>query len=461
MDGEYNEVVFVGETDITLRCSYNGNLTIETVTIMDQNGNNVTEEIKKIFAEYRINTAAISDGGMYKCNVRYTCMDGREVTEVTKLDVNVKFDTSPQCVRNGTVGEPYKPGDWILLSCYCREIETCSWISSVEGSGQSDTLSPFDEIVIHKGKVIRRVIVHYKSSTDPNTKYVCFSGQTETSRCEIGPQSKSSNDFIINSMETVTSTDICSPPTTESMSKEVIFLDSMTSKATEMRDTTNRVNMDNSVQQNTNNMSYTVFVISGSVVTLLTVVIVILTVFILCGGRNKRDQKARVDNMTRNNTYKEDNEANRNTPHYNSAFIHSSSSVVSDDNCNGITDDSHTYDSPPMNIMNEAVTSVPDETYGEVESTKLPDVTKTGSAKRSRDDDSGKVRFAASDFQRRPTPSERRNRGSGLDNNDVEEDISMLYAKIDKSKRKSTLLGRRPTTVCDDDVNDVYAKVDN
>ncbi|PIK45028.1 hypothetical protein BSL78_18120 [Apostichopus japonicus] len=459
MDGEYNEVVFVSETDITLRCSYTGNLTVDTVAIIDQNGNIVTEEIKTICAEYRINTAAMTEGGMYKCNVTSTYMDGREVTEVATLDLNVKFDTSPRCFRNGTVGEPYKPGDWILLSCYCREMDMCAWLSTVEGSGRADFLTPLDEMVIHKGKAIRRAIVHYTSSTDPNTRYVCFSGSAETDRCAIGSESESPNDNIMNSMETVTSTDICSPTTTESMSKEGIFLDSMTSKATE-RDT-NRVNMDNSVLQNTNNMSYIVFVISGSVVTLLTVVIVILTVFILCGGRNKRDQKARVENMTRNNTHNEDNKANRNTPHYNDAFIHISPSVVIDDNCNGSTDDSHTYDSPPMNIMNAVVTSVPDETYGELESTKLPDVTKTGSAKRSRDDDSGKVHFVASDFQRRPTPSERRNRGSGLDNNDDEEDISMLYAKIDKSKRKSTLLGSRPTTVCGDDVNDVYAKVDN
>ncbi|PIK45026.1 hypothetical protein BSL78_18118 [Apostichopus japonicus] len=297
MDGEYNEVVFVGETDITLQCSYTGNLTVDTVAIMDQNGNNVTEEIKTICAEYRINTVAMSDGGMYKCNVRSTYMNGTELTEVATLDLNVKFDTSPQCVRNGTVGKPYKPGDWILLSCYCREMDTCLWSFNVKDSGQAVLLTPLYEIMKHKGKAIRRVIVHYTSSTDPNTRYDCFSGSAATDRCEIGPESESSNDIIINSMETVTPPDDCSSSTTDGTSSDGITLEKTTVKVT----TKDTPAMDDFSSQNNDNPFVIVIVIGVSSAGLLAVVVVFLIVFIFCGGRKKANRKVKDDKRANDN----------------------------------------------------------------------------------------------------------------------------------------------------------------
>ncbi|PIK45027.1 hypothetical protein BSL78_18119 [Apostichopus japonicus] len=417
MDGEYNEVVFVGETDITLRCSYNGNLTVDTVTIMDQNGNIVTEEIKTICAEYRINTVAMSDGGMYKCNVRSTYMDGTEVTEVATLDLNVKDDNNPQCFRNGTVGEPYKPGDWILLSCYCREMITCSWISTVIDSGQADPLLPLDEMVIHKGKAIRRVIVHYTSSTDSNTRYICFSGST--SRCDIGPGSRSSNDTIVNSMETVTSTDICSPSTSEPMSTEGIFVDSTTSNVTEMSDTKNRL-----------------IVIGVSLVSLLMVFVVVLIVYRYCLKPNKSNRKVKKDDKkTKDTTPNDKHETDYNTPYYNHTYQRTITNVFRDNNAtyDDINDNSHAYDSPSMQMKDVVETSLPDDNYTKGDSPKQSQrhTGKIGSSS-GRLKESKMVRSVES----KPIPSG--NREPILDTND---DENMPYYTVNESEWDSSVPG--------------------
>ncbi|PIK43064.1 hypothetical protein BSL78_20070 [Apostichopus japonicus] len=423
MDGEYNEVVFVGETDITLRCLYNGNLNVDTVTIMDQNGNIVTEEIKTICAEYRINTVAMSDGGMYKCYVRSTYMDRTEVTEVATLDLNVKYDTSPQCFRNGTVGDPYKPGDWILLSCYCKEIDMCLWSSTVIGSTQADPLPPLYEMVIHKGKAIRRVIVHYTSSTDNNTRYDCFSGSASTDRCEIGPRNESSNDTIINSMETVTSTDVCSSLTTEGTSSDGIILEKTTVQVT-AKDTTA---MDDSSSQNNDNPFVIVIVTGVSAAGLLAVVVVFLIVFIFCGGRKKANRKVK-DNKMANDDHKADY---LNGTHLNGAYQQTSTEGISND-------DSHTYDSPPM--KGSDVISLPDDNYAELDQAKLSQMSSIGTHGKS-----DMAQAVGSDFQGRPIPLE--NREAILDNKaNEEENLSMLYAKIDKTKRKSNVPGNRPVS---------------
>ncbi|XP_071838996.1 uncharacterized protein [Apostichopus japonicus] len=423
MDGEYNEVVFVGETDITLRCSYTGDLTIETVTIMDQNGNNVIEEIKTIYAEYRINSVAMSDGGMYKCNVRFTCMDRREVTEVATLDLNVKYDNSPQCVRNGTVGEPYKPGDWILLSCYCREMDTCSWTSTVVNSGNTAHFLPLNEMVIHKGKAIRKVKVHYTSSTDPNTRYDCFSGSASTSRCAIAPESESSNDIIINTMETVTSTDVCSPPTSESMSTERIFVDSTTSNVTEMSDSQNRF-----------------IVIGVSLVSLLVVFVVVLIVYCFCRETNKPNCRVKKDDKkTKDTTPNDKDESDYNTPYYNHTYQRTITDVFRDNNVtyDDINDNSHAYDSPSMQMMDVVETSLPDDNYRKVDSPKQSQrhVVKIGSS-RGRHDESKTVRSVES----QSIPSE--NREPILDTNVDKEKLNMPYYTVNESEWDSSLPGK-------------------
>ncbi|PIK43065.1 hypothetical protein BSL78_20071 [Apostichopus japonicus] len=439
MDGEYNEVVFVGETDITLRCSYNGNLIVDTVAIMDQNGNIVTEEINTILVEYRINTVAISDGGMYKCNVRSTYMDRTEVTEVATLDLNVKYDTSPQCFRNGTVGEPYKPGNLILLSCYCREMDMCLWSSNVIDSGQAVLLTPLDEMVIHKGKAIRRVILHYTSSTDPNTRYYCFSGSASTDRCAIGPESESSNDTIIESMETVTSTDVCLPPTSVPMLKEGIFSDSTTSKVTEIRDTTNRLNGQDSSELANGNLVLIVIVIGVSVVSLLMVFVVVLIVYRFCGKQNKSNRKVKDDKKTKDTTPNDKHETDYNTPYYNHTYQRTITDVFRDNNAtyDDINDNSHAYDSPSMQMRDAVETSLPDDNYTQVDSPKQSQrhVVKIGSS-RGRHDESKTVRSVES----QPIPSE--NREPILDTNVDKEKLNMPYYTVNESEWDSSLPGK-------------------
>lgn len=89
-----------------------------------------------------------------------------------------------------------------LMNGYNRRVsvqreDMCVWLYTVIGSGVGNELTPLDEIVIHKGKTITRVVVHCTSSTYSNTRYDCLSTRS-LNRCDIGPQNKSYYDIIIS-----------------------------------------------------------------------------------------------------------------------------------------------------------------------------------------------------------------------------------------------------------------------
>ncbi|PIK43068.1 hypothetical protein BSL78_20074 [Apostichopus japonicus] len=127
MDTEFNEVIFIGERDVVLKCTYSG-LNSAVIQIVSPSGTILKENRELNSIQYVISEVVSQmDGGSYVCNLTRTCEnDGGMVTEVASLHLYVQQTTSPRCVRNGTTGEAYQPGDWLLMSCYCKEGDMAS-----------------------------------------------------------------------------------------------------------------------------------------------------------------------------------------------------------------------------------------------------------------------------------------------------------------------------------------------
>lgn len=72
MDSEINEVIFVDETNITFRCSFNGSENTDvTMKIVDPEGNTLTEIYDTVNVEYRKQKVMVEDGGLYTYRVTY------------------------------------------------------------------------------------------------------------------------------------------------------------------------------------------------------------------------------------------------------------------------------------------------------------------------------------------------------------------------------------------------------
>lgn len=214
MDTEFNEVIFIGERDVVLKCTYSG-LNSAVIQIVSPSGTILKENRELNSIQYVISEVVSQmDGGSYVCNLTQTCEnDGGMVTEVASLHLYVQQTTSPRCVRNGTTGEAYQPGDWLLMSCYCKEGDMasgkCTWILTVEGSGEADSLSNMETRTTYKNKTVIRILVEYSDTTDSNNRYDCFRGSSVDDRCSIGPQVISSGDVIVNQTETVSLSMMC------------------------------------------------------------------------------------------------------------------------------------------------------------------------------------------------------------------------------------------------------------
>lgn len=199
LDTDVNEVIFLGEEDVAVICSYAGDLPIDGMRIEDTRGLLLFESNNQTSIQYTFQRVQISDREL-KCIVTLTCSNGRQVKEVTSLHLNIQNDNGPRCFRNGTVGQPYKDGDWFLVSCYCAsQGNGCQWVLTDEGSSVGHVLSNI-ETIQRPGKEIQQVLVRYNVSTDVNVRYDCFvtlPHRRGTKRCSIGPVGISQNDSII------------------------------------------------------------------------------------------------------------------------------------------------------------------------------------------------------------------------------------------------------------------------
>ncbi|PIK56094.1 hypothetical protein BSL78_06990 [Apostichopus japonicus] len=198
-DGNFNEVIFNGEKDITLICHVSNTLHADVTITKLGEGSVATNAGIGNCLEYNIQQVTEQNGGNYSCTSRFEDKKtGRMVEMSQMLSLNVRDNQSASCLRNGTgLHQGYNHGDILLLSCFCDVSKECHWLKTVVGSGIGESVPPMD-VLQHYGKVIRRIIVGPLTSMDLATRYDCYFGPSikEGERCSIGPADVSINDYI-------------------------------------------------------------------------------------------------------------------------------------------------------------------------------------------------------------------------------------------------------------------------
>ncbi|KAJ8031590.1 hypothetical protein HOLleu_24829 [Holothuria leucospilota] len=322
-DSDINEIIFVNETDIVLRCcvAVAGEANDYTLSIEHENRDDpVLQSRNENSLKYVIKKVTINDGGEYICNVSFIGVDGSTQTTAKTLYLNVQDGISPQCFRNGTAGQPYNDGDLLLMTCYCRDIDRpCSWISSVLGSQRAITVIPY-ETKNRLFKMILRLLVKVGSSnsTISTTRYVCSNGPAFTQRCQIGPQTASSTDVIINSNTEDTSDNLdCVKLTASTFTsqKEVTAIIVNTTPTISKRESRSTV-ITGAGEANTKPNVIVIAALVGTIV--FVVIIILLIIFILM--KRGRDRTNKTDSgrnqLYSNNVYRSDEHGkdNRNGP---------------------------------------------------------------------------------------------------------------------------------------------------
>ena len=197
-DGDLNQVIFVGERDITLICHVSNTLHAD-VRISKIGGASVaTNNAVGNCVEYNIQEVTEQDDGDYSCTARYEDENTGRIVEMSKLlSVKVRNTSRSVCLRNGSrLHEEYKEGDTLLLSCYCVDILGCIWSRTVVGSeiGESvPTIYTFE----HNNKVLQQIVIGPLTSIDITVRYDCLHGSATKERCSIGPANVSINDSIL------------------------------------------------------------------------------------------------------------------------------------------------------------------------------------------------------------------------------------------------------------------------
>ncbi|KAJ8031591.1 hypothetical protein HOLleu_24830 [Holothuria leucospilota] len=307
-DSDINEVIFVNETDIVLRCCIAGEANDYTLSIEHENRDDpVLQSRNDNCLNHVIKKVTMNDGGGYTCNISFICVDGSTQTTAKTLYLNVQDGISPQCFRNGTAGQPYNDGDLLLMICYCRRIDRpCSWISSVPGSGWASTVVPY-ETKNRFDKMILRLLVKVGSSrsTILTTRYHCSNGPAFTQRCQIGPQMASSTDVIINSY-------------TEDTSDNLDCVKLNASTITPQKEVT-KITL-NTTRAGAANTKFDVIVIAAPVGTIIVFVLIIILLIVFILMKRKKDRTDKTDSgrnhLYSNNVYRSDEHGkdNRNGP---------------------------------------------------------------------------------------------------------------------------------------------------
>ncbi|KAJ8031328.1 hypothetical protein HOLleu_28026 [Holothuria leucospilota] len=204
VDSVFNEVIFVGERDIVVRCRVNG---LSSLAIVIEYGENrvVEAQVHENCVDYTIKEISLNDRDMYRCRVVYVDTGGTMKTDEQSLHLNIQ-DSGPQCFRNGTKGQPYRDGERFVMSCYCWKEEDSRWVSEdVVGSGNIKLATNYEDTQ-YGNKTIRRILVDHSFTSDLNVKYTCFYISHAVRQCSLGPQVVSSNDSVISSTLSPTST---------------------------------------------------------------------------------------------------------------------------------------------------------------------------------------------------------------------------------------------------------------
>ncbi|PIK37910.1 hypothetical protein BSL78_25260 [Apostichopus japonicus] len=195
-DGNFNEVIFIGEKNITLICHVSNTLHADVTITKVGEGSVATNFGIGNCLEYNIQQVTEQNGGNYSCTSRYEDKNAGRMVEMSRmLSVNVRDNQFASCLRNGTgLHQAYSVGDVLLLSCYCDVSNECNWIKTVVGSPFGTSITAME--VQHNGKIIRRIVVGPLTSMDLDTRYDCSFGSSIDERCSIGPSYFSINDYI-------------------------------------------------------------------------------------------------------------------------------------------------------------------------------------------------------------------------------------------------------------------------
>lgn len=188
-----NEIIFIGERDIVMRC---GLTSLPYSDIKIEHAENIVAYNNRTgnCVNYTIMEVRSNDGGNYLCTANYT-NSTVTLTFQKQLQIYIHDSTSPQCFRNGTMGTPYKEGDILLMTCYCPlGMKKCTWSKTELGSGLADVITPNETST--KDKTILRILEGPITAKDNITRFDCYFGNSPNERCSIG--ANSSKDVVFN-----------------------------------------------------------------------------------------------------------------------------------------------------------------------------------------------------------------------------------------------------------------------
>ncbi|KAJ8030564.1 hypothetical protein HOLleu_27018 [Holothuria leucospilota] len=179
-DSEINEVIYIGERDIEMRCGVTSLLHADL--IIDHNGTVVATSTGNTVT-YVIEEITQSDGWTFTCAVDFTFPNGTRFNEQANLVLNVQTIT-PYCFHNGSsVGE-----NVLQLTCYCLVNVNCLWVTSylrVVSIGPMKTC-------VHNNKSVSRVMIPLAPTED------CLYCTRSTHMCYYPLNDDSSNRFHLN-----------------------------------------------------------------------------------------------------------------------------------------------------------------------------------------------------------------------------------------------------------------------
>lgn len=278
VDGEFNEVIFVGEKDIILNCSVT---CVKSSEITIKHGDleiarNITNDG---YLQYHIEDVSLEHHGRYACIVSFIDIStGLNNTEMETLILNIQ-KSGPQCFRNGTEGKSYQEGDLLLISCYCLENDSCVWTATIEGAGTAVHLNSIFERTLHRGKEIQRLLEEYVMSTNMDVRYDCIRISGQNNFCSIGPQKISSQDMVINSV-----------PSSDTASREKSHCDlfpTSTSDISTFQSTASQT-LEASSGVLVQNYEFVIGIVTaGGIITIVILQTVIILIFVKCRKRNR------------------------------------------------------------------------------------------------------------------------------------------------------------------------------
>lgn len=150
-DSEINEVIYIGERDIEMRCGVTSLLHADL--IIDHNGTVVATSTGNTVT-YVIEEITQSDGWTFICTVDFIFPNGTRFNEQANLVLNVQTIT-PYCFHNGSsVGE-----NLLQLTCYCLVNVNCLWVTSYLRVHTRDVSVGPMVTREHNNKTVSRVII--------------------------------------------------------------------------------------------------------------------------------------------------------------------------------------------------------------------------------------------------------------------------------------------------------------